>query len=406
MKAIAYAKPAPIEAADSLIELDVPAPAAPQGRELLVEIRAVSVNPVDAKQRRGVDPGATPRILGFDGAGVVRAVGPEAELFRPGDEVFYAGVVNRPGTNAELHLVDERIVGPKPKTLSFAEAASLPLTSITAWEALFDRLQVPQGIPQPKRGVLILGGGGGVASIAIQLARQLTGTTVLASAGRGETQAWCTLLGAHHVLDHGGDIAAQAKALGLSIPYVFGINRTEAHWPAICSLLAPFGLVCVIDQTGPLDLAKLRPKSGGLVFEGTWLGEGEVSVAGPNALARAKATADVLLRRLEMRGLPVRARIDLIGIASVHDSDDGALWRAYRGPAPPELRIRLAAEGADRDAVDQAAREVLALLCCGTAGTGGARWRLTPRILTRSYLVLRERVPTRFVVQTAHALAG
>jgi Acyclic terpene utilisation family protein AtuA len=141
-------------------------------------------------------------------------------------------------------------------------------------------------------------------------------------------------------------------------------------------------------------------------FEGTWLGEGEVSVAGPNALARARATADVLLRRLEMRGLPVRARIDLIGIASVHDSDDGALWRAYRGPAPPELRIRLAAEGADRDAVDQAAREVLALLCCGTAGTGGARWRLTPRILTRSYLVLRERVPTRFVVQTAQALAG
>jgi NADPH:quinone reductase len=268
MKAIAYAKPAPIEAADSLIELDMPAPAAPQGRELLVEIRAVSVNPVDAKQRRGVDPGATPRILGFDGAGVVRAAGPEAELFRPGDEVFYAGVVNRPGTNAELHLVDERIVGPKPKTLSFAEAASLPLTSITAWEALFDRLQVPQGIPQPKRGVLILGGGGGVASIAIQLARQLTGTTVLASAGRGETQAWCTLLGAHHVLDHGGDLAAQAKALGLSIPYVFGINRTEQHWPAICSLLAPFGLVCVIDQTGPLDLAKLRPKSGGLVFEG------------------------------------------------------------------------------------------------------------------------------------------
>ena len=139
-------------------------------------------------------------------------------------------------------------------------------------------------------------------------------------------------------------------------------------------------------------------------FEGSWLGEGEVSVAGPNALARARATADVLLRRLEMRRLGVRARVDLIGVASVLDSDDGALWRGYDGPEPPEVRIRLAAEGADRDAVDQAAREVLALLCCGTAGTGGARWRLTPRILTRSYLVLRERVPTTVRVRTAQEM--
>ena len=141
-------------------------------------------------------------------------------------------------------------------------------------------------------------------------------------------------------------------------------------------------------------------------FEGTWLGEGEVSVAGPNALARAKATAEVLLQRMRLRGLPVRTRVDLIGVASVHDSDDGALWRGYQGPEPPEVRIRLAAEGADRDAVDQAAREVLALLCCGTAGTGGARWRLTPRILTRSYLVLRERVPTTVSVRTAREIAS
>ncbi|MBX9698093.1 MAG: DUF1446 domain-containing protein, partial [Acetobacteraceae bacterium] len=141
-------------------------------------------------------------------------------------------------------------------------------------------------------------------------------------------------------------------------------------------------------------------------FEGSWLGEGEVSVAGPNALARARATAEVLLERLKRRELGVRARVDLIGVASVHDSDDGALWRGYQGPEPPELRIRLAAEGADRDAVDQAAREVLALLCCGTAGTGGARWRLTPRILTRSYLVLRERVPTGVTVRTAREMAA
>lgn len=140
-------------------------------------------------------------------------------------------------------------------------------------------------------------------------------------------------------------------------------------------------------------------------FEGSWLGEGEVSVAGPNALARAKATAEVLLRRLEMRRLGVRARVDLIGVASVLDSDDGALWRSYEGPEPPEVRIRLAAEGAERDDVDQAAREVLAMLCCGTAGTGGARWRLTPRILTRSYLVLRDRVPTTVRVQAAREMA-
>ena len=141
-------------------------------------------------------------------------------------------------------------------------------------------------------------------------------------------------------------------------------------------------------------------------FEGSWLGEGEVSVAGPNALARARATAEVLLERLRRRGLQVRARVDLIGVASVHDSDDGALWRGYTGPEPPEVRIRLAAEGWDRDAVDQAAREVLALLCCGAAGTGGARWRTTPRILTRSYLVLRERVPTSVSVRSAEEIAA
>jgi hypothetical protein len=171
---------------------------------------------------------------------------------------------------------------------------------------------------------------------------------------------------------------------------------------------------CSLEQQGP-DRVAVRGLRGHPApdtlkvtasFEGSWLGEGEVSVAGPNALARAKATADVLLERLRRRGLPVRARADLIGVASVHDSDDGALWRAHGGPEPAEIRVRLAAEGADRDAVDQAAREALALLCCGTAGTGGARWRVTPRILTRSHLVLRERVPTGVSVRTAGEIAG
>ena len=171
---------------------------------------------------------------------------------------------------------------------------------------------------------------------------------------------------------------------------------------------------CSLEQEGP-DRVSVRGLRGHPApdtlkvtasFEGSWLGEGEVSVAGPNALARAKATADVLLERLRRRGLPVRARADLIGVASVLDSDDGALWRAHEGPEPPEIRVRLAAEGADRDAVDQAAREALALLCCGTAGTGGARWRVTPRILTRSHLVLRERVPTGVSVRTAGEIAA
>jgi Acyclic terpene utilisation family protein AtuA len=170
---------------------------------------------------------------------------------------------------------------------------------------------------------------------------------------------------------------------------------------------------CSLEQEGP-DRVAVRGLRGHPApdtlkvtasFEGSWLGEGEVSVAGPNALARAKATAEVLLERLRRRGLPVRARADLIGISSAHDSDDGALWRAHAGPEPAEIRIRLAAEGADRDAVDQAAREALALLCCGTAGTGGARWRVTPRILTRSHLVLRERVPTGVSVRTAGEIA-
>lgn len=269
MKAVGYKHNHPVEHAEALLDLDLPDPPAPQGHDLLVEVRAVSVNPVDTKQRRGADPRGTPRVLGFDAAGVVRATGPDCTLFRPGDAVIYAGVINRPGSNAELQLVDERIVGTKPATLSFAEAAALPLTGITAWEALFDRLRIPRDTtPRPGEAVLLLGGGGGVASMAIQLARRLTGLTVLATASRPETREWCLSLGAHHVLDHRGDLPAQVKALGLSVPYVFGINHTDAHWDAICALLAPQGFVCVIDEAAQIDVQKLRRKSAGLVWEG------------------------------------------------------------------------------------------------------------------------------------------
>ena len=269
MKAVGYKQNHPVGHAEALLDLDLPDPPAPQGHDLLVEVRAVSVNPVDVKQRRGMDPGGTPRVLGFDAAGVVRAAGPDCTLFRPGDAVFYAGVINRPGSNAELQLVDERIVGRKPATLSFAEAAALPLTGITAWEALFDRLRIPRDTAlRPGEAVLLLGGGGGVASMAIQLARRLTGLTVLATASRPETRDWCLSLGAHHVLDHKGDLPAQVKALGLSVPYVFGISHTDAHWDAICALLAPQGFVCVIDDAARIDVQKLRRKSAGLVWEG------------------------------------------------------------------------------------------------------------------------------------------
>jgi NADPH:quinone reductase len=199
---------------------------------------------------------------------VVRATGPECRLFRAGDEVYYAGAVNRPGSNAELQLVDERIVGPKPRTLSFAEAAALPLTTLTAWEAMFERLRVPRDGGRPDDAVLILGGGGGVASIAIQLARRYSGLTVLATASRAETREWCASLGAHHVLDHTGDLVAQVRALGPRLPHVFAIKQTLRHWDAICELLAPFGLVCPIDPVPGIDPQKLRGKSCGLVWEG------------------------------------------------------------------------------------------------------------------------------------------
>jgi len=267
MKAICYTECLPASDPRALFDTELPMPPAPTGHDLLVEIRAVSVNPVDAKQRAGIAPKSGPRVLGFDGAGVVRGAGPDTRLFSPGDEVFYAGVVNRPGTNAEYHLVDERIVGPKPQRLSFAEAAAMPLTAITAWEALFDRLRLPRGGAGHDAAVLISGGAGGVGSIAIQLLRRLTSFMVVATAGRPETVAWCRDMGAHAVLDHRGDLPAQARALGVPVPYVFSVTRTSQHWNALTDLLAPQGGICVIDDIGDADIARLRPKAGFLAFE-------------------------------------------------------------------------------------------------------------------------------------------
>lgn len=268
MKAVAYTRSLPITDPRALEDVALPDPPAPAGRDLLVEVRAVSVNPVDAKQRKRADPGGVPKVLGYDAAGIVRAVGPEARLFRPGDEVFYAGDITRPGTDAELHLVDERIVGPKPRSLSFAEAAAVPLTAITAWEALFDRLRIPRGQGAQDAALLIIGGAGGVGSVAVQLARRLTGLRVVATASRPETKDWVRGLGAHEVLDHGGDLVAQARALGVPVPFVFVTTHTEQHWAAVCEILAPQGAVCLIDDpaTAP-DVRMLKGKAASLHWE-------------------------------------------------------------------------------------------------------------------------------------------
>lgn len=268
MKAIAYTQCLPVTVPDALRDLQLPDPAEPTGRDLLIEVRAVSVNPVDAKQRAKADPKGNPRILGFDGAGVVRAAGPDAILFQPGDAVFWAGAINRPGSNAELQLVDERVVGPMPESLTFAEAAAMPLTTITAWEGLFDRLRIARDTTKLDEALLIIGGAGGVGSIAIQLAAKLTGMTVIATASRPETRDWCMDLGAHHVLDHREDMAAQVKALKRRVSRIFSTTSTAANWPVLCSILAPQGMICAIDEGSALDMSLLRAKSAGFHWEG------------------------------------------------------------------------------------------------------------------------------------------
>ena len=260
MRAVGYFAPGPITAPDSLVDIELPRPSA-TGRDLLVDVRAVSVNPVDYKVRASAAPPAgAAKVIGYDAAGVVVEAGPQASLFRPGDEVFYAGSNIRSGTNAEFHLVDERIVGHKPRSLGFAEAAALPLTSITAWEALFDRMDIRKPVAGAAPAVLIIGGAGGVSSIAIQLVRALTDFTVVATASRPETISWVKDLGANHVIDHGKPIAAQVAALGIGAPgLVFSITHTADHLKEIVELIAPQGRLALINNE-PLELALLMRK--------------------------------------------------------------------------------------------------------------------------------------------------
>jgi zinc-binding alcohol dehydrogenase family protein len=262
MRAVGYQTSLPASDPAALVDIDLPRPA-PRGRDLLVEIRAVSVNPVDAKVRmRSAPTDGGWKVLGFDAAGVVVDAGPEATLFGPGDEVFYAGAIDRPGTNAELHLVDERIVGRKPATIGWAEAAALPLTSITAWEMLFDRLEVDRPVPGAAPAVLIVGGAGGVGSMAVQLARALTELAVIATASRPESRDWAATLGAHHVVDHARPLAAEVAALGLGAPgLVFSTTHTDAHIAEVARLIAPQGRFGYIADLTSLDPAPFKGKS-------------------------------------------------------------------------------------------------------------------------------------------------
>ncbi len=245
--------------ATGLVDIDQPMPS-PGPRDLLVQVHAVSVNPVDTKIRARTAADA-PRVLGWDAAGVVQAVGRDVTLFKPGDAVFYAGSITRPGTNSEYHLVDERIVGRKPASLDAAAAAALPLTSITAWEILFDRLGVAEGGGEGQH-LLVIGAAGGVGSILVQLARRLTKLTVIGTASRPETADWVRELGAHHVVDHARPLAEELKRIGIAgVELVASLTHTDAHYAQIVEAIAPQGKLALIDDPKTLDIAPLKGKS-------------------------------------------------------------------------------------------------------------------------------------------------
>lgn len=268
MKAVGYKTPGALDREDALVDITLDKPS-PSGRDLLVAVEAISVNPVDTKVRRSAPaPEGGWKVLGWDAVGKVVAVGDKVERFQPGDEVFYAGSITRPGANSEFHLVDERIVGHKPKTLSNTEAAALPLTAITAWEMLFDRLDIKKPVPGAANAILVIGGAGGVGSITIQLARALSNVTVIATASRPETRAWVKELGAQHVLDHSKPLADQVAALGIGAPgFVFSTTETHRHLKEVAALIAPQGRFGLIDDPESLDATVFKRKAASIHWE-------------------------------------------------------------------------------------------------------------------------------------------
>ena len=267
MKAVGYFKSLPINDSASLTDLELPTPTL-RPNDLLVRISAISVNPVDTKVRVSRAPkNNQPEILGWDAVGIVEAMGPVVSNFAVGDRVYYAGEINRPGANSELHAVDERLVAKAPISIDDGHAAALPLTSITAYELLFDRLGIVKGNGAGKT-ILIIGGAGGVGSILIQLVRQLTHLQIIATASRQETRQWCLELGAHAVIDHTRPIAEELSAIGIGeVDYVAALTQTQQHFDQIVESIKPQGKLAVIDDMDGLNLMKLKAKSISLHWE-------------------------------------------------------------------------------------------------------------------------------------------
>ncbi|MET0616422.1 MAG: zinc-binding alcohol dehydrogenase family protein [Luteibacter sp.] len=268
MKAVVYRKPLPSADPQSLVDADIPEPT-PGPRDLLVQVEAISVNPVDTKIRMRVDPQGADKVLGWDVAGTVVATGDEVTRFKVGDAVWYAGELERPGANSQRHVVDERLVGRKPSTLSMAEAAALPLTAVTAWELMFDRMGIAHDAQGRPASLLVVGAAGGVGSIAVQLARRLTGLTVIGTASRPETRAWVESMGAHHVVDHAQPLdEAVRKVAPEGVDYVLSLTRTEQHFAALVDVLKPQGKLGLIDDPAELiDIRLMKRKSLSLHWE-------------------------------------------------------------------------------------------------------------------------------------------
>jgi zinc-binding alcohol dehydrogenase family protein len=268
MKAIGSYKALEANEPEAFLDVEIEKPEA-TGRNILVEVKAISVNPVDTKIRKRPHPDETLRILGWDAAGVVTAIGDDVSMFSVGDEVYYAGCITKPGSNSEYQLVDERIAAKKPTSLGFADAAALPLTTITAWEALFERLGVSQGGKDAGKSILMIGGAGGVGSIAIQLANKLANLEIIATASREESADWCKARGADHTINHYEDIAEQLDAIGHpQVDFVLCLTNIAGYWKTITDVIKPQGKICtIVDffEDGNLDL--LKPKSATFAFE-------------------------------------------------------------------------------------------------------------------------------------------
>ncbi|MEY1661731.1 zinc-binding alcohol dehydrogenase family protein [Isoalcanivorax beigongshangi] len=266
MKAVAITANHPIDHPDALLDLELPAPL-PTATDLLVQVAAVSVNPVDTKVRRNLPiPTSGQRVLGWDAVGTVVACGAQVSSFQPGDRVWYAGELKRQGSNAELQCVDYRLAAKAPASWSDADAAAVPLTALTAWELAFDRLAIQPD--EQGSAVVIIGAAGGVGSMLVQLLRARTGLTVIGTASRPQSQQWLQALGAHHVVDHHGDWVAQVRALGIaSVPRVISLNHTDQHLDAIVEILAPFGQLALIDDPQQFQIGKLKRKSLSLHWE-------------------------------------------------------------------------------------------------------------------------------------------